>query len=184
MIKESLTFVVNLLDQYLQNSSSSGEPVAKLTSVDTNEEANKGVSVSLISIEEDRVNPPQGRRGSQSEHVNLYIEPIKLNLFILISASFSDYGKALEKLDEVIKFFLLNSAISSEQQPEMPEPLKLLRFEMVSTSLDQSKDIWSFLGGKYIPSVVYRIRGVYIDPDVIRETAASTKPSQTDMQNS
>ena len=95
--------------------------------------------------------------------------PVNLNLFVLFSAHFSEnnYSEALKFLSAIISYFQVNPAFSRENTPELDPYIEKLTFEIYDTNFQSLSYIWGMLGGKYLPSVVYKIRMVTFHEDVI-----------------
>jgi len=53
--------------------------------------------------------------------------------------------------------------------PRLDPGVEKLTFEMESLSSEKLNNVWSTLGAKYMPSVVYKIRMLTFDSSVIRE---------------
>ena len=92
--------------------------------------------------------------------------PIYLNLYILISAYFGDteenYKEALKNLSRVVRFFQGKPVFTHLNSPELDEGIEKILVELVSFSFEQQNNLWSALGGKYLPSVIYKIRPIQI----------------------
>jgi hypothetical protein len=90
--------------------------------------------------------------------------PIYLNLYILISAYFGDteenYKEALKNLSRVVRFFQGKPVFTHQNSPDLDDGIEKILVEMVSLSFEQQNNLWSSLGGKYLPSVIYKIRPI------------------------
>ena len=120
----------------------------------------KCVVLSLINVEEDRISKePQPYRYDGS---NIFQQQpiVYLNLYLLFSANHNDYPTALNYLTKVITFFQHNSFLSADNDTGFPGGIEKLVFDLYSIGLDQVHHVWSMLGGKYFPSVIYKMRVV------------------------
>ena len=90
--------------------------------------------------------------------------PIYLNLYILISAYFGDteenYKEALKNLSRVVRFFQGKPVFTHLNSPELDEGIEKILVELVSFSFEQQNNLWSALGGKFLPSVIYKLRPI------------------------
>ena len=126
------------------------------------------VAVSLVNVEETHDDSPgkitRMTNGGYNEHSR---PPLTLTLSILLTANFEHYDQSLKVLAILMRYFLNNPSLSIRDAPEMPKQLQRLHFKMFSQNLDQAKDIWSFLGGRYLPSVMYNVRGTEVHSEQI-----------------
>src|SRR3546814_13166058 len=75
------------------------------------------------------------------------------------SCDLSEYGVALLRITQVICFFQRSSVFTPVEVPELgPLDVKKLIFELYSTNFTELNQLWGILGGKYVPSVVYKMR--------------------------
>jgi len=125
--------------------------------------ADNHVVISLINIEENRISrDPQAyvRTGIELLKKN---PAVHLNLTLLFTSVRSDYPSALMAIQTVIGFFQNKSFFDHSNTPLLDAAIEKLTFEMVSLNLEQLQQLWSMLGGKYHPSIVYKVRMVTID---------------------
>jgi hypothetical protein len=73
------------------------------------------------------------------------------------------YGKALEMVQNTIGFFQKKNVFDHTNTSSLDPGIEKLILEMVSLNMEQLHQLWSMLGGKYHPSVAYRMRMVTID---------------------
>jgi len=71
----------------------------------------------------------------------------------------------------VIGVFQKKFAFDHSNTPSLDPNIEKLILDMDSLTLQQLHEIWSVLGGRYFPSVVYRMRMVTID--YVSETPGS-----------
>ncbi|HET6990057.1 MAG TPA: DUF4255 domain-containing protein [Bacteroidia bacterium] len=129
------------------------------------------LGLSLINIEEDRVNKDQQTafRNPQGD-IEHYNPEIKLNLYILVSANFASgdaggstnttgvYAEGLKQLSYVIGFFQGKYVFTTDNSPLLDASIKKLIVELYSSSFEQQYNFWTVVGAKYLPSVLYRVR--------------------------
>ena len=58
--------------------------------------------------------------------------------------------------------------LTPHNAPEMHKELKSIMLELCSYRLEELKDIWSFLGGRYHPSLVIKVKGIVIDAQQVQ----------------
>lgn len=84
---------------------------------------------------------------------------IHLNIYLLFGANKNNYATALLRISQVIAFFQRQFAFNPASMPELENlGLSKLVFELYSADFTMLNQIWSIMGGKYIPSVIYKMR--------------------------
>ena len=122
------------------------------------------VIASIINIEQEGAlrNLPFRRTVADANGLPRGVErqpEIYLNLYILFGANKTDYVIALQRIAQVISFFQRQFVFTQSDAPELiPINVNRLIFDLYSTSFEELSQLWGFLGGKYIPSVVYKMR--------------------------
>ncbi|HKZ66673.1 MAG TPA: DUF4255 domain-containing protein [Chitinophagaceae bacterium] len=123
------------------------------------------ILISLINIEENRISRDPKNYVQSGSQILLKNPAVHLNLTLLFTAikSATAYEPALENLQKVILFFQGKYVFDHINTPDLDPGIEKLILEMVSMNTEQLNHIWSILGGKYHPSVVYRVRMITID---------------------
>lgn len=127
--------------------------------------ADTNIIISLINIEEDRVSrDPQNfiRHGTGVIYKN---PAVNLNLTLLFTAVRDNggYGLALQSLQNLIAFFQRKYVFDHLNTPALNVGIEKLILEMISMNVEQLQLLWSMLGGKYHPSIAYKMRMITID---------------------
>lgn len=119
----------------------------------------EGLRLSLVNIEEERVMKSQvpERRLVGGHHVTLQPE-VKLNLVLMFAARLKVYGDSLRYLSQVMTFFQANPSFNSGDRPGLDRRIDKLNVELLSYGPEQLNQLWAYLGTKYLPSVLYRVR--------------------------
>ena len=135
---------------------------------DHKEEIEDKIVISLVNIDQDKVlrNGPTFTRTTDEngKPTILHHNPtVYLNLYILFSAHQSNYLDALRQLSTVIEFFQRQFVFSGNEIPQLQDGnIEKLIFDMYTMGFDQLNQLWGVLGGKYIPSIMYKVRVVPI----------------------
>lgn len=143
------------------------EPPIK-TDGQVNADHTNNVFMSLVKVEEERM----GKK--QSPYPEVYgpgkedlINPaIKLNLFILFSAHFSNYRESLKYLYLVIAFFQRKNVFLAEEYVDLDPAIEKIIMDLYSPTFEQQNHLWGTLGAKYQPSALYKLRLLAIDEQV------------------
>ena len=128
------------------------------------------VLLSLVNIEEEVMlrNPENFfKRDFNTVYKN---PPMHVNITIMFGAYQpnenglgTNYEGSISKIQKVIGFYQRNSIFERVNFPDLPAGIEKLTFELINLNLEQLHHLWSMLGGKYIPSVAYKMRMVVID---------------------
>ena len=188
MINESLGFLCDELNIYLRTKLGLGpnENAVVLYNISHIGDGAQGGAnapsanafLSLVNIEEDRIIKQQDNF-VRNEHGVTYKSPkLYLNLYILFSVNDSAYNEALKKLSFIIQFFQYRNVFDPISNPGLDERIEKLLVDMCSLSFEQLNHLWGTQGGKYMPSVLYKVRQVVINEDAPTSSAGFIKEIQ------
>ncbi|NJB86811.1 hypothetical protein GGR26_002588 [Lewinella marina] len=131
--------------------------------------------ISLVNIEEERSlkNARSVRANGLTGALEYRNPPVSLNLYLLFSAHFTNnYDKALRVLSLVIEFFQGQTTFRTPA-PGAPGALAEgraeLTFNLYTMTFEQLNHLWGALGGKQLPSALYRVYLVQLEDGAIRE---------------
>lgn len=126
------------------------------------------VIMSLVNVEEDRISklptnvfPVHG--GTTVEYKN---PPVYVNLYVLFAVNRDYADDALMYLSYVMQFFQHRNVFNLQNSPAMSTMspvIEQLSAELVTMNFEQVNHLWASLGGKYLPSALYKIKQVVID---------------------
>lgn len=194
MILDSLQLVRQELEQYLEANSGSSMAmndvvlgnIAMLESEDSSDLDNK-VVMSLVNIEEERAlkNVKSYVKNNITNGVSYKNPPVHLNLYVLFSANYTSgvmpYEIALSKLSNVIKFFQSKSVFTVQSsgvtevlngiENSISKNIRLI-FNIYTMTFEQLNHLWGSLGGKQVPSVMYRAWLVELEDEKIDKSGA------------
>lgn len=180
MIYETLEIVKDQVAKYLELKTTDAnlvvlENVSRFDDPDINT-MNDKVVLSLLNIEEEvalKNNPNVKFQNGETIYKNA---PVNLNIFALFSANRSTYTRSLTAISLIIEFFQSKKIFTQGNTPLNPaipalENIKEFRFivELYTPTFEQLNYIWGTLGGKALPSVLYKISVVKIESDTLRE---------------
>jgi hypothetical protein len=117
------------------------------------------VLVTLVTVSDDIPvrNLPDNVRGS----INNRTTPRYLSLYVLFSSCvFSSYDESLINLSRIISFFEKNSVFTRERSEEADNSIGgfMLTVESYSPGFEESNNMWTTMGGKQFPHMLYRVR--------------------------
>jgi hypothetical protein len=128
--------------------------------------------ITLLRLEEESTlkNSPHVKvNENKTEYRN---PPVHLNLYLLIAANFKNYDTSLISISKVIEFFQGKKVFTSSntvynRDNVAFEILDDFRFilEIYSPSFEELNNIWGTLGGRQMPSVIYKVQLIQIERD-------------------
>lgn len=186
MLSESLVFICKQLNSYLRNVYQLTQDGAVLSPViDQNGSVplinQNRMVISLINIEKETTVKNNGQfvSGGSGNSFQEQNPPLYLNLDLLFSACFEQYEEALKFLSSTLLYFQSNSVFTAQKFPGLPQDISKLIFEFERQTIRDSHNLWMALGGKYMPSVVYKMRMLTIDGQQMKgDVSAITSTNQ------
>ena len=117
------------------------------------------IGASLIHIEEDRVMKSQLPEAVLVGGRHVILEPkLKLNLHVLFAAKFQKYDEGLRSISLVLSYFQSHHIFTPETHSGLDTRIERLTAELQSLSYEQLNKVWAFIGGKQLPSAIYKVR--------------------------
>lgn len=189
MIDRAISQIAAQLNEYLRGLLGTSEElvvVSNLLGPDGSPapNVNNRVILFLTSIDKDTVTQrlPEGRATAFSGS-----QPLFLNIYLMVAANFTgaNYPEALKFLSLVIGYFHRQPVIDHANSPDLDQGIDKLVLDIENTPPQAMSNIWGVLGGRYLPSVLYRVRMVAVgggdvrgrvSPVMAPETAASHRP--------
>lgn len=123
------------------------------------------ILLSLVLIQEERL----GAHKSAGPIPPGGVKPVYLNLYLLFSASFNEKltVEGLKFISAVIAFFQNKPVFTQQNTTNLGAGLDKLTFEISNLTLQEQSNLWSALGAKYMPSILYKARVVTIDEKML-----------------
>lgn len=171
VIDTALRLVANELDQALRSSVDGGAPLVTLSNLTDSSggaipEANDRLVVFLVNIEREDVPTRTANavdRGQQRFASRM--PPVDLSLLVMFAANFSgsNYSEALKLISSTIAFFQSKPLFTHHNTPGLAQGIEQLSLSIENLDTTDISNLWGIFGGRYIPSVMYRLRLVEID---------------------
>ncbi|MCA1758747.1 MAG: DUF4255 domain-containing protein, partial [Bacteroidales bacterium] len=128
------------------------------------------VVISLLKLEEEvtlRNTPHYKLSDTKTEYKN---PPVHLNLYLLVSANCDTYDKSLRSISKVIEFFQGKKVFTSANTVynrtnvafDVLEQFKFI-LELYTPTFEELNNVWGTLGGRQLPSVIYRVQLIQIE---------------------
>lgn len=180
MLEKPLQFIESSLNNYLRlrNRGTGNDTYLELTDIVDEQGkfavAQGTVGMSLINIEEERVNRAQTRDLIRGEDGALdYVNPeIRLQIHLLFVANFRDHDDSIKNISSIISYFQSNNVFTPSKHPELDESIEKIIFELGSYGFEQLSYIWGVMGTNYRPSVLYKMRLVAIQEGLQQRSGA------------
>lgn len=168
MIASTLSFLQSELNNYIGLKTSDFDKLEVNHLVgETGNYLTPNMGMHLVNLEEDRTSQPLPRFQENSEGRIQKLDPeVKLNVYILFTANFTDnnnYSEALKHIGYVATYFQSRNVFTPQNFPSLPSGIEKLTAELISLSFEQQNHLWGTLGAKYLPSVLYRLRVIYLE---------------------
>lgn len=184
MIDVALTYIRELLNEHFRNEFSISENKVVLSNIikpDGSEAQNVSGKIVffLVGLDEESTLKNSVNRNQHSENGS-YAQrssSLPINLKILFCSNFDSniYIEGLSYLSSLIRFFHMNKRISLDI-PGKTGP-RYMSFELCSLGHDELSHLWSAIGSKLMPSVLYKAGIVmYDDIPVQKIIPAVSKP--------
>ena len=180
MINSALGHLASELNESLQKSFRLDEIIVVVSGMVEQDgslpmQANNKVAISLINIERDTFTKSGGGSGGSFSRSAVGQEPVYLNLYVMVSICFAgnNYLESMKFLSTAIAFFQRRPVFDHSNTPDLDDRIEKLVLDLENLSIQELSNIWGVLGGKYYPSVLYRVRMVAIDPGDITDQAVS-----------
>lgn len=185
MLDETLNVMTNRLNSYLNKRFNLEENIAVVnvpydSSGNALSEVNNKLVVFLANVSKDTV-AQSGARAAQSFTSLQSNGPLYLNLNVIVGAYFTAqrYQEALHYLSCALSCFQLHSVMDRNSEPDLPDGVDKIVLDIENTSLQESSNLWGIFGGKYIPSILYKVRMVVVDDDAVSSRTFVTQDSET-----
>ena len=188
MLDTALKFLKDELNTYLLTQTGSDSIKVEMSKLV--DEAGKyafeldTIAVSIINIEEERIFKSQLPERIYTNGQHVVLEPeLKLNLHVLFAANFKVYDQALKYISYVLTYFQSHPSFTSVEYPALDPSIEKLTTELQSLSYEQLNQVWAFIGGKQLPSVIYKVRMVSLQAMVLTLIQPPITEINTNLQN-
>lgn len=182
MMVEAISLLLKQLNDYIaQVDGGAGVPnqaivgnVSQLERPEIATELDNHVVLTLVNVEEERALKNGRVTATVGGEVSYRNRPIHLNLLLLFTANYRNYGTGLKRLAQVLTFFQGKQKFTAGNSPGSNLPQSgIVEFSLVmdllSLTFEQVNHLWGILGGKQLPFAIYRGRLVAISDQRVLE---------------
>jgi Pvc16 N-terminal domain len=153
--------------------------ILPLNELDMAEEA---LVLSLVNIERENAlrNLPSTVKSAGT--IVVKEPPVYINAYVLLSSAFPNYHASILNLSMGMEFFQNSPYINKYNFEGTGVPwddrLEKILFEWHNLDFDKLNQVWGINGGKYLPSVMYKLRMMIIE----KVTTPDEGPAITEIQ--
>ena len=186
MIDRALKLACGQLNAHLMRQFSVSEDLVVLSPLSDAEgkqapEARNRLVMFLVNLAQDAV--PRGRVGAMPSNL-VQAQPLHLDIYFMLASAHDAelYGEGLKLLSAGVTFFQSFPVFSLKTTPEMPAGLTQLSFELSNLRSEELGQLWGNLGGRYVPSVMYKMRSVVVDGAAVQEVEPLVRAPGTELR--
>lgn len=195
MILEATSLILAQVNQYIHqadgNPLGTADPVvvgniSQVENTNVASDLENKVVLTLVNLsEEAALKNLSAVNRSPSGSISYQNPPIYLNLYLLFSATYTNYATALRRLAQVITFFQSKKTFTLSNSPGSvnnisPTTDLTLHIDLLTLNFEEVNNLWGSLGGKQLPFILYRGRLVEIQDRSLQDTGGRIE--QIDVQ--
>lgn len=178
MIDSAVNLLAGQLNQFLQRAFDLNEDVVVVSNILDQDgsvapQVNNKLVAFLINIEKDSTPVATKTRVAGADRMVNTAPPLYLNLYVMIAGCFggNNYSEALKFLSNTISFFQRKPVFDRQNTPDLDPRIEKLVLEVQNLSIDDLSNLWGVLSGRYLPSILYRVRMIAFDAgDAVAQT--------------
>lgn len=184
MIDVALIYIRDLLNEHFRNEFSISENKVVLSNIvkadgTVVQNVDGKIVFFLISLDEESTlkNSINRSSGKDDGSFALKASPLHLNLQLLFCSNLDDkvYSEGLSYLSSLIAYFHANKIITLNHLNNSNRKLRRLSFELCKLDYDQISHLWSAIGSKLMPSVLYKVGMVVFDDSPVKKIIPAIK---------
>jgi hypothetical protein len=188
MIDAAINHIATNVNQHLMRAFGLNEDVVVVSNILEQDgtvatHVNNKIVVSLVNIEKENVPLNNvGHAPATAMRRTVSNPPIHVNLYLMFASYFSgsNYQEGLKFISNTIHYLQGQSVFDQHNSPELDRNISKLVMDMHNLDITDLSNLWGVLSGKYLPSVLYKVRMVTVDAGAVKDqTPSVTKPSAT-----
>jgi len=185
MIDAAINHIASNVNQQLMRSFGLNEDVVVVSNILEQDgtvatHVNNKIVLSLVNIEKENAALAQQRAGGSSAPRSIVSNPpIHFNLYLMFASYFSgsNYQEGLKFISQTIAYIQGQSVFDQQNSPGLDRNINKLVMDIHNLDITDLSNLWGVLSGKYLPSVLYKVRMVTVDANAVRRQAtAVSKP--------
>jgi len=144
---------------------------------------NNKIVVSLVNIQKDTMPyQQQSVAGVRNMRTVVSSPPVFFNLYLMFASYFSgnNYQEGLKFISNSISYFQGQPVLDHSNTPNLDKGIEKLILDVENLNTSDLSNLWGVLSGKYLPSILYKVRMVTYDSGtVVKQSHAATSPETT-----
>jgi hypothetical protein len=175
MIDAAISHIAGELNQYLKRSFDLTEDLVVISNIleqdgSVGSHVNNKIVVSLVNIEKDSL--PHRQKAAvhlSASRIPSNSPPVFFNLYLLFASCFvgSNYREGLKFISNTIGFFQTQPVFDRQNTPGLDRGIDRLILDIENLSMHDLSGLWGMLSGRYLPSIMYKVRMVTYDAAVV-----------------
>jgi hypothetical protein len=175
MINAAIDHICFQLNQHLTKVYGLNEDVVVISNIleqdgSVSTHINNKIVVSLVNIEKDSIPFRQQTVGPAGATRSLVTaRPLYFNLYLMVASYFngSNYQEGLKFISTTLRYFQGQSVFNQQNSPGLDSGIEKLILEIENLDLNNLSNLWGVLSGKYLPSVLYKVRMISVDAEAV-----------------
>lgn len=169
VIFETLSILSKEISAYLGSSDVVVDNISALEQGDEEGNMTNRLVITLLNIEEEKTLKNFPNTSMKDGRIQYKNPVVNINLFVLFSANRNEYAQSLVNISKVIEFFQGKRVFTQSNTTFIREGglLNIGSFhftaELYTPSFEELNFIWGTLGGRQLPSVLYKVSIVEIE---------------------
>jgi hypothetical protein len=190
MIDTAISHIAKDVNQHLMRSFELNEDVVVVSNILEQDgtvatHVNNKIVVSLVNIEKEtvalsrpRVTNASGMRDTVSN------APIHVNLYLMFASYFSgsNYQEGLKFISNTINYLQGKNVFDQNNTPGLDKNISKLVMDIHNLDMNDLSNLWSILSGKYLPSILYKVRMVAVDTSAVKDQVPFVIRQETKMK--
>jgi len=191
MIDAAINHIANNVNQQLMRTFGLNEDVVVVSNILEQDgtvatHVNNKIVVSLVNIEKENVplNQPRVAAASGTRTV-ITNPPIHFNLYLMFASYFSgsNYQEGLKFISNTISYLQGQSMFDQHNSPGLDRNINKLVMDIQNLDMNDLSNLWGILSGKYLPSVLYKVRMVAVDSSAVSDQVSPILKTPTTMRS-
>ncbi len=184
IIQNVLNVLARQAEANLQNLSQRGEPWLVLngpleTDGSVNQAARDKIVMCVYNLTRETTISTQASAQPAASGAGYYSTqpPLYLNIYLMFMANFGGnaYESGLVMLSRLISYFQQNPWLTHDSAPDLDPALNRVSLELVSLNASELNHIIGMFGGRYFPSVFYKLRVIPFAAAVMQGTVPAAR---------
>lgn len=187
MIDTAISHIAGELNQFLKQRFTLDEDVVVVSNILEQDgtvasHVNNKIVVSLVNIQKDTVPFQQQKLAAAGQNRSVVSNaPVFFNLYLMFASYFSgnNYQEGLKFISSTISYFQGQPVFDHTNSPQLSPDIDKLVMDIENLSIDDLSGLWGVLSGKYLPSILYKVRMVTCDSgSVVKQDHALSQTKQ------